>query len=423
MTTTELRKKIAETELPDWFNSATANISYPHINFSIELEGFSSIHKWLSEQINGWEEYGSLPNEFEQSKRHFVNLKTRIENFINSHYNQTNSGNLDSYWRQESGQLSSNSKFFTSDSPYTLFLIDIHQNKPDSFQGAYYYVVGSYRASNRNDFIGSLLAYEFESKDYSEIINRRSKEKSSISKLRNKFQEQLTESEKDLTEHLINANTEYKNYVEAIDTLKNNKETLINDWFEGNDENDGIKKELIKFFEESKGRRENLEIAYDKKLELSKPARYWQTKARIYFKNYKTARTILMVLIGFCAILLGAILIVAPDYIFKQVFNGNEVTIVRWSLIFIAFLALMAFAIRAVNKIMFSSLHLSRDAEERHALTFVYLSLLNEQGTSMDSEDRKLILQSLFSRSETGLLKEDSGPTMPNDFISKIINK
>ena len=130
-----------------------------------------------------------------------------------------------------------------------------------------------------------------------------------------------------------------------------------------------------------------------------------------------------MVLIGFCAILLGAILIVAPDYIFKQVFNGNEVTIVRWSLIFIAFLALMAFAIRAVNKIMFSSLHLSRDAEERHALTFVYLSLLNEQGTSMDSEDRKLILQSLFSRSETGLLKEDSGPTMPNDFISKIINK
>ena len=42
---------------------------------------------------------------------------------------------------------------------------------------------------------------------------------------------------------------------------------------------------------------------------------------------------------------------------------------------------------------------------------------------SMDSEDRKLILQSLFSRSDTGLLKEDSGPTMPNDFLSKIINK
>lgn len=423
MTTTELRKKIAETELPDWFNSATANISYPHINFSIKLEGLSSIHKWLSQQLKGWEDYASIPSEFEQSKTHFNNLITRIDNFVNSYHNETNSRNLDSYWRQEAGKLSSNSFFFTSDSPQTDFLINIYQNRPGSFQGAYNYIIGSYRASNRNDFIGSLLAYEFESKDYSEIINRRNKEKSSISKLRNKFQEQLNESEKDLNIHLTNANTNYENYVEAIDTLKQDKETLINDWFEGNEENDGIKSELITFFEESKGRRENLEIAYDKKLELSKPARYWQTKAKTYFKNYKTARTILMVLIGFCALLLGAILIIAPDYIFKQVFNGNEITIVRWSLIFIAFLALMAFAIRAVNKVMFSSLHLSRDAEERHALTFVYLSLLNEQGTSMDSEDRKLILQSLFSRSETGLLKEDSGPTMPNDFLSKIINK
>lgn len=423
MTTTELRKKITETELPDWYNSVTANISYPHINFSIELKGFSSIHKWLSQQINGWEEYNSLPREFLQSKGHFVNLKNRLENFISSYYNQTSTGNLNSYWRQETGQLSSNSNFFTSDSPHTAFLIELHQNKPSYFQGAYYYVIGSYRASNRNEFIGSLLAYEFDSKDYSEIVNRRNKEKSSISKLRNKFQEQLNESEKDLTEHLYNANTNYKNYVETIDVLKKEKETLINDWFEGNEDNNGIKKELITFFEESKGRRENLEIAYDKKLELSKPAKYWQTKAKTYFQNYKTARTILMILIGFCAILLSSILIIAPDYIFKQVFNGNEVTIVRWSLIFIAFLALMAFAIRAVTKVMFSSLHLSRDAEERHALTFVYLSLLNEQGTSMDSEDRKLILQSLFSRSDTGLLKEDSGPTMPNDFISKIINR
>lgn len=32
-------------------------------------------------------------------------------------------------------------------------------------------------------------------------------------------------------------------------------------------------------------------------------------------------------------------------------------------------------------------------------------------------------MQSLFSRAETGLLKDDSSPTMPNDAISKIISK
>jgi hypothetical protein len=70
---------------------------------------------------------------------------------------------------------------------------------------------------------------------------------------------------------------------------------------------------------------------------------------------------------------------------------------------------------------MFSSYHLARDAEERHTLTFFYLALLKD--TEVKDEDRNLILQSLFSRVETGLLKDDSSPTMPSDAISKIFTK
>jgi hypothetical protein len=70
---------------------------------------------------------------------------------------------------------------------------------------------------------------------------------------------------------------------------------------------------------------------------------------------------------------------------------------------------------------MFSSYHLVRDAEERHTLTFFYLALLKD--TEVKDEDRNLILQSLFSRVETGLLKDDSSPTMPSDAISKIFTK
>lgn len=69
---------------------------------------------------------------------------------------------------------------------------------------------------------------------------------------------------------------------------------------------------------------------------------------------------------------------------------------------------------------MFSSYHLARDAEERHTLTFFYLALLKD--TDVSEENKKLILQSLFSRTDTGLLKDDSGPTMPsNDILSKLI--
>jgi len=64
---------------------------------------------------------------------------------------------------------------------------------------------------------------------------------------------------------------------------------------------------------------------------------------------------------------------------------------------------------------MFSSFHLARDCEERHTLTYFYLSLLKD--SKVENSDRPLIMQSLFSRADTGLLKEDSAPTMPNDVM------
>jgi len=51
-------------------------------------------------------------------------------------------------------------------------------------------------------------------------------------------------------------------------------------------------------------------------------------------------------------------------------------------------------------KAMFSSFHLARDAEEREHLTFVYLALIND--SKIEKEDRQLIMQSLFSRADTG---------------------
>jgi hypothetical protein len=68
-------------------------------------------------------------------------------------------------------------------------------------------------------------------------------------------------------------------------------------------------------------------------------------------------------------------------------------------------------------KLTFSSFHLSRDAEEREQLTHFYLAL--KKDTAIEPEERQLILQSLFSRADTGLLKDDSSPTMPTSIIEK----
>ena len=104
MTTTELRKQISESREPEWYNSVEVTINYPHINFTQNLYGLSSIHQFLSQQANGWEKYESLPDELNQSKRHFTNLRTRIENFFTSYHSQ-NENVLNSNWRNEKNQL------------------------------------------------------------------------------------------------------------------------------------------------------------------------------------------------------------------------------------------------------------------------------------------------------------------------------
>jgi hypothetical protein len=58
-----------------------------------------------------------------------------------------------------------------------------------------------------------------------------------------------------------------------------------------------------------------------------------------------------------------------------------------------------------------------RDAQEREQLTYLYLSLTDE--AAIDKESRHIVLQALFSRSETGLLAQEHGPTMPSTDLIK----
>lgn len=414
MTTTELRKKITETELPNWFNSAQVNISYPHINFDIQLKGLSSIHKFLTQQINGWEKQGNIPNEFEQSKRHFVNLRNRIDNFLNSHYKQETETNLDSYWRQETNQFKSNSNFFVYDNPQTEFLLKVHNEKPNSFQGAYHFIIGSHRTNNKQEFIGALLAYEFETKDFTELINRRNKEKSSISKLRNDLREQLNESETQLTEHLSTSTEDYKNYVNKIDEFKESKESLFNEWF------DNSKTNFSDFDSDSKTKINDLEKTYEELLRLKKPAEYWNTRAITLKKEGWTAIYWLIGLVAFACVTLYILLWLTPEGMLLSFVKGN-VQAIKWSVIYVTFISFLAYGIRALHKVAFSSFHLARDSEEREQLTYFYLALIKDK--AVDEKDKNLIMQSLFSRADTGLLKDDNGPTMPNDIAGKIFGK
>lgn len=437
MTTKEIRSAIAESNNPDWFNTIETTITYKIVGFSQSLQGLSSIHKFLSQQVKGWEKYEQVPSKLSSSSQHFVKLKSQIEQFLTKHKNQSEY-QLENYWKSVQSQLQSDGNRFTYDSAETQFLIDLNNSFPNYVGGAYSYLLGSFNPNTAETFSGGLLAYEFKLKDHTELTNRRNKEKASITKIKNKLKAQLSESETQLSKHLTDAKQTYRDYVDKIDDIKSEKAKSFDDWFDGNEEEKiGVKQKFKNFKEEknneftdwlegteetigAKKRVKDLENTYEVLLKLKKPAQYWETRAKTLKKEGWKSVKWLMLLVAIAVGSLYLLLWLTPSGMEKSfsIENGNPGSAIRWSVIYVTFISFLAYGIRVLYKIAFSAFHLSRDAEEREQLTYVYLALLNE--SSVDEGEKKLIMQSLFSRADTGLLKGDSSPAMPNDIVGKM---
>lgn len=418
MTNTEFKKKIAETTDPEWFKNISVAFNFNYVNVNQQITGLTAIYEYVNQQIEGWNKVDvTLPRELENSKTYFNQLKNSIIQFVNNYSNQTGN-NLTSYWRNiRNGFSNTNSFPLPYNIPESEFLIRIHKENPRYFQGAYIFLIGNnFNINNKDSFFGALLAYEFSQKDNSEIVERRNAEKSSISKIRNDFQKYLTESESIVVDHIKNANDKYEEFIKKIDDLKSEKDTLFNTWF-----NDTKTTQWQSWYDPTTKRVKELEDTYREKLKLEEPARYWSERAGKLKTQGWIALSLIILLVGITCWSLAEILWTAPEQIYESWFGDDKSAAIRWSIIYITLISFIAFAIRALTKFMFSSFHLARDCEERHTLTYFYLSLLKD--SNVDEKDRQLIMQSLFSRAETGLLKDDSSPTMPSDAIGKIISK
>lgn len=419
MTQTEFRKKLSQTKNSNWFNTVVFDLRYTHLNLSFEFKGFGHLHKFVNQQIRGWEKLSeNLPNELTASKKHFEFIENQLISFINSYGTQENESNLESYFRNPKNQIQNNTGTnFTYDCPEADFLIEVYKNHPKSFIGAFTYLTGNLNQNInvKDNFNGYLLAYEYTLKDSTEITERRNKEKSSLSRLRTEFENSLPQLESELVEHLKNSTEKYEEYAKAIDDFKEDKEKTYSDWFIN------TKGGFEEFSSKSDKRLEELESTYQEKLKLEEPAKYWSDRAEKLKKQGWIALAVLVILVLIVVFSLGKLLWTTPEQIYESFFNGDKSAAIRWSIIYITFISFMVFAIKAVTKVMFSSFHLARDCEERHTLTYFYLSLLKD--SSVDKEDKKLIMQALFSRAETGLLKDDASPTMPNDIVGKFMSK
>ena len=258
-----------------------------------------------------------------------------------------------------------------------------------------------------------VMAYEFVFKENSEITKRRTAEKSSIGKLRHDFQDYISRAENDLLTHLSEAKQELQKHVNELEKSRKSKEDSFSEWFTE------TQNAFQSFSAEAKNKREELEKTYQEKLRLKKPAEYWNVRASKLKKEGRNA----IIGVGMLSTIAGgalfSLLWLPPDGVFLN-FIDEPIKSVKWSIILISFLSFFAYGIKILHKISFSAYHLARDAEEREQLSYLYLSLLED--SNVEEKDRNLILQSLFSRADTGLLKDDSSPTMPGNLVNRLFS-
>lgn len=418
MTIEEVKYNIANANDIEWFKNIQVKFNFSYAEYQQTFIGLAAIYEFVYQQCLGWEELkNSIPNDLAHSFTYFTSIRNSIIEFVDNN-TKADQNQLNHQWSNVTYHIDNiNRKPLTYDSPYSIFLIKVYKESSQYFSGAYNFLLNTnnYNVNDRDTFFGAILAYEFSLKGKTDITSRLEHEKKSLSELKSEFQNYLNRAEASLVEHIRTTSDFCNDFIKKSESDKNEKDAVFKEWFTQIKSND-----WGPWFDEKKESLKKLEDTYESKLKLEKPARYWQMKARIYYEQGTITRNIIIAVVAFVSAFLAVILITAPDWIFKNVFKDNSTAIVRWSIVLLIFISLIAYTIKALTKYMFSSFHLARDAEERHALTFFYLALTKDTGVK--DEDRQLILQSLFSRSDTGLLKEDSSPTMPSDTISKIVS-
>lgn len=408
----EFRKKITELNNTEWFNALEVNLNYDHINFNTTLKGITSMYEFALKQNSEWSKRGeNIPPELLTSKTFFNSIPVDLTSLSDQdEYSKVQVWNV-LKTKFESPYV----KYFLAESPEVEFLIKMYRELPQAYPAAYNFIADtiSNPFGTKDNIAGTLLACEFTLKDHTDIAERKNSEKASISKIRNQFYEYLNQTETETIEHLKNVHEKSKDYTKDLDEIKSEKEKIFNDWFTQAQEKNNA------FNEESNNKVENLEQAFDELLKLKKPAEYWNKRAGVLKGEGHSFLRWLIGLVAFGCLTLYFLLWLTPGGMLLSFIKG-ETGAIKWSIVYVTFISFLAFGIKVLAKVVFSSFHLARDAEEREQLTYVYLAMIKD--SAVDEKDKSLIMQSLFSRADTGLLKEDSSPTMPGLF-EKLVQK
>ena len=410
------------------------------------ITGLPALNKFIENECSFWVILWntSLSNsDLNNTKHHLNKARTKIKRIEELLQNETADSNqiiqnIDSLLDEI--VLDINGKIIFSEQIESLLIRRLLESNSsaDEINGAltYFFKSNFENVQNTAFFKGFIKAYEFSLQDNAVLSIRAKSELESLEKIKTDWNELIANAQKNYANELKLV----KNEMEQVQNHQAELNSKTNNAFEkiATDSKDWANNLELKYsyFERDKSglidsvlaeknkKFTELENTYNSKLQLEAPVKYWNDRITKYKKNgwwwFGAFLIIIVVMLGYLSYFV--VNINTTSFIVDGKFNPDSIKSI---LTFLTAVSFGAYLIKVFSKLTFSNFHLQRDSEERLQLTMVYLALLKDGTHQASPEDKKIILQSIFGRVETGLLGMDSSPTIPgiNTVIEKVVGK
>ena len=177
--------------------------------------------------------------------------------------------------------------------------------------------------------------------------------------------------------------------------------TLIN---EHKNEIDEFKTKINEWRDNKERQIDILEETYKNKLQLEAPETLWERRAAKYREKSSWWTVGLLIFIVGLLVSGGYFADKIHDYVQEM---AKEIPFISKSFIYVALISFLIYIIRIIIKIIISSQHMSMEYEQKAALTRFYQALIQD-GKEVDKEEKLIIFNALFRKTDTGLIKSDN---------------
>ena len=181
---------------------------------------------------------------------------------------------------------------------------------------------------------------------------------------------------------------------EAIRELFNSHSQEISDFKEDFENWQDDKENAIKILEDT----------YKNKLQLEAPETLWKERSKNYKVNNRYWMGGLAVFIVALIFSAGSLLVSIHEYLKGTL---KDIPFISQSFVYVALISFLIYLVRVMIKIIISNQHMAMEYEQKEALTRFYQALVYD-GKEVVKEERLIIFNALFSKTDTGLVKTDS---------------